>query len=1127
MYTQIRPRGATAFCRRLFLTAFAASMCFLTPLPAWQSSKVVTVNGQLTYPEDGEGNRIPDFSNAGYRGGDVEIPNITRIAATIPAGSSLAQINSIITSANVSASNPGVVLMEAGTYSISGTINVNKPGLVLRGAGDGRSGGPVTLIRQTNTSTSDDFSTIHFSGTGDENFGSEVSGSRSEITTSWVKVGARSFNVANSGLYSVGDNVVIEHPSNAAWKDAVDPEGWWDTVNFGTDRYIRYHRYITAISGNTITVDAPVFNHLKRSLSVSYLYKYNRSGTLKECALESISVEAAAGNKYAVIFSRVENCWIQNSSVRNFQRGGFLINRASTRCTVYNCRSVDPTGTEIGNNWYNFHVERGQLILFDSCYTSKSRHAFIANGNGLDSGVVVLNSTMNDPRTSAEMHKYWGQGMLFDNCMTTNRGTDDVIRFYNRGGSGDNHGWSAAHCVIWASNAGGGAFTVMKPVQAQNYAIGSLNASVNGQGINGGTGPKGYEEGTGQPGLEPASLYLAQLAERLGDSGTPGGSIALEAEALTYSATGANPTIWSDSNTSGGQWVELTADGIGDYIEYTLPNVPAGTYEVRMSYKGNDNRGILNLRVDGTLVGGTLDQYSASATYPEYSFGTVTLTGTANRIIRLTVTGKNTASAGFVLSTDRFRLVPSVVQTAAPVFTPAPGTYSGSVNVSIASANSGATIRYTTDGSTPTSSTGTIYSAPVTLTVNATIRAIAYQSGMTDSSVTSGSYVITDPNAPIVLEAEALTYSGTGATPTLWSDANTSGGQWIELTADGVGDYIEYTVPNVPAGTYEVRMSYKGNPNRGILNLRVDGTLVGGSLDQYSSSATYPEHSFGTVTLTGTGNRIIRLTVIGRNTASNGYVLSSDLFRLVPTIPQVAAPELSLAGGSYTGPQNVTITTSTSGATIRYTTDGSTPTATTGTVYTGPVAINSSTTLRAAAFKSGSADSTVTSATYTINLTLTAYPTSDGDAYLEGTTRFNDAYVKVGPPDRVSYLKFNVSGVTGTVTSVKLRLTCNGDSGYGTLQVQKGSSNTWTESNLSSTNRPTSAGNVGSLSRTSSAPFALGSTYEIPLTGMLSADGTYTVILTMTGSSVNDAWFHSDEGTANAALKPALIITYN
>lgn len=54
-------------------------------------------------------------------------------------------------------------------------------------------------------------------------------------------------------------------------------------------------------------------------------------------------------------------------------------------------------------------------------------------------------------------------------------------------------------------------------------------------------------------------------------------------------------------------------------------------------------------------------------------------------------------------------------------------------------AESGAEIRYTTDGSTPTATSGTVYSGPVTLTETTTVKAVAVKDGVT-SSVTSRTY---------------------------------------------------------------------------------------------------------------------------------------------------------------------------------------------------------------------------------------------------------------------------------------------------------------------------------------------------------------------------------------------------
>jgi uncharacterized repeat protein (TIGR02543 family) len=94
----------------------------------------------------------------------------------------------------------------------------------------------------------------------------------------------------------------------------------------------------------------------------------------------------------------------------------------------------------------------------------------------------------------------------------------------------------------------------------------------------------------------------------------------------------------------------------------------------------------------------------------------------------------------------------------------------------------------------------------------------------------------------------------------------------------------------------------------------------------------------------------------------------------------VADPTFTPAGGSYGSAQNVTISTTTPGASIRYTTDGSIPTATTGTLYSGPVAVNVSETLKAIAYETGWNNSNVVLAVYSLGGTLTITTTSLSNA---------------------------------------------------------------------------------------------------------------------------------------------------
>jgi hypothetical protein len=170
-------------------------------------------------------------------------------------------------------------------------------------------------------------------------------------------------------------------------------------------------------------------------------------------------------------------------------------------------------------------------------------------------------------------------------------------------------------------------------------------------------------------------------------------------------------------------------------------------------------------------------------------------------------------------------------------------------------------------------------------------------------------------------------------------------------TMAAAGNYLfvgyVHTVPNVDAynlttGTLDLTMT---NANPSVV-------YVGNDIDSMYGLGAYQKVN---------GDYLITKD----NYNGNSVVIHTMTTGTAP--PQVAAPSFNPAAGSYSSAQSVTISTTTSGASIRYTTDGvTTPTSTTGTLYSGPVAINATTTLQAIAYKSGMTESTVTSGTYTI-----------------------------------------------------------------------------------------------------------------------------------------------------------------
>jgi hypothetical protein len=231
-------------------------------------------------------------------------------------------------------------------------------------------------------------------------------------------------------------------------------------------------------------------------------------------------------------------------------------------------------------------------------------------------------------------------------------------------------------------------------------------------------------------------------------------------------------------------------------------------------------------------------------------------------------------------------------QAAAPTFSPGNGTYSlVPISVTITSATSGASIRYTTNGATPGSATGTLYSSPVIISGNTSLRAVAYKAGMSDSLISIANYTI---GGSVSFEAEDLAVTGLGASTAPQTDALTSGGLWIALLADGAGDYVEYILPNIPTGIYQLNLAYKAHPNRGILSFAVNGKISGTSLDQYANPPTYPEVSYGPITFFTTGNQIVRQTVLGRNPSAGAFTLSADKFTLVPVGP-LQSPDIASA----------------------------------------------------------------------------------------------------------------------------------------------------------------------------------------------------------------------------------------
>ena len=316
---------------------------------------------------------------------------------------------------------------------------------------------------------------------------------------------------------------------------------------------------------------------------------------------------------------------------------------------------------------------------------------------------------------------------------------------------------------------------------------------------------------------------------------------------------------------------------------------------------------------------------------------------------------------------------------ATPTFSPDGGTYTEAQSVTIACATEGATIRYTTDGTNPTESS-TVYTETLTISETTTVKAIAMKDGYQASDIAEATYIINIPEpvltvAPTALEGFTYTF-GSGPSET----------QTLTVLGSNLTANVVVTAPD----GFEVCLGVEGIYLGSLTLEPEEGTLT--------STNVYVRMMAGLALGDHSGDLTVASGTLSSTVALNGTV---------SPMPIAATPTFTPESGIYNEAQTVTISCTTEGAIIRYTTDGTNPTES-STVYTETLTISETTTIKAIAMKDGYQVSAVAEATYTINIpepVLTVAPTA-----LEGFT-----YTFGNGPSEAQSLTASGSNLTANV----------------------------------------------------------------------------------------------------------------
>lgn len=486
------------------LSSLLFACCFVGYAQEPLSPIQIQKDGTLSYSTDSLGNRIPDFSYAGYDGGNSAIPDApVKIFVPLKQGDATQRIQRAI---DYVAQLPldskglrGAVLLEAGTYLVEGSIHLHSSGVVLRGAGFVEGG---TVIKGAGTTRE---TLIRIVGKNDAQYSD-----KQEVQENYIPVNSNTLVVKDASKFKIGDFVVITRPSTDKWISALGTDHFGGGITSlgwkpGT-RDVLWYRQVKAIEGNKLLFDAPLTTALEAVYGRATVEKCIWKGRVEQIGVENIALEStvdATNPKdedhrwMAITIENARNVWVRRMQFKHFAGSAVYALATASKLTVEDCISLTPV-SEIGGQRRHTFYTKGQQTLFQRLYAEAGYHDFAVGYLAAGPNVFVQCQAV-EPWSFSGAVDSWSSGSLFDIIDIDGQ----ALSFKNRGQDGQGAGWTAANSVFWQSTAA--LIECYQPPTAQNWAFGSW-AQFQGDGF--------WDQSNEY--IKPRSLYYAQLHDRLG-----------------------------------------------------------------------------------------------------------------------------------------------------------------------------------------------------------------------------------------------------------------------------------------------------------------------------------------------------------------------------------------------------------------------------------------------------------------------------------------------------------------------------------------------------------------------------------------------------------------------------------